>query len=232
MRILDVGCGRGGLTNLLARRGATVVGMDISRDFIREARDASSDNCDYLLANASTWCFKKGSFDMIHCHHTLEHLADLDQALDGIAEALTPGGQLYLSFPCRFLERILGNLVDGYFGESMHRRIIGPRELIDQLASRGVKVTSVKKRKLFDALSLVYSAVRGFPLEPQSGQIEHEDFLLRLLRTFSKWSFLDPEEVDFGKKKYLKGILILAKAEERVFRHLFPHEYYMEALKT
>jgi ubiquinone/menaquinone biosynthesis C-methylase UbiE len=230
MRILDVGCGRGDFTiGVLAKKGSEVVGMDVSPDFLKGARSVSPLNCQFVLASATHWCFREGSFDQIHAHHVLEHVTDLDKALDGIASSLAPGGKLYLSFPYPFLERILGNLMEGYIGKNMHLRIIQLGEMGERLASRGIRVTSIEKRKFFTAILLLYRFIRGMPYESQSGLYESGDSVTRFLETVSKWTLLEPDEVDFGKKKYLKGFLILAKAKERVLRHILPHEYCMEA---
>ncbi len=232
MRILDIGCGRGAFAvGVLAKNDADVVGIDSSPDFLREAQKASPPNCQFVLADASSMCFRQASFDEIHCHHVLEHVPDLDDALDGIADALAPDGRLVVSFPNPLLERILGNLMNGYMGEGMHRRIIQPRDLKERLASRGISVRITKKRKFFIAVLLTYRFIRGLPYEPQSGLFEPEDTLTRFIDKISRWSLMDPREADFGKKKYFKGIMLLAKADESIFRHLYPHEYYMEAAK-
>lgn len=232
MRILDIGCGRGGFTvGVLAKRAATIVGIDSSLDFLKEAKSMSPPNCQYVLASGSTMCFKDGSFDEIHCHHVLEHVPDMDSLLDGIAKALVPKGKLLLSFPHAIQEKILGNLMEGYIGEKMHRRIIRPKDLTRRLAVRGIEVTKVEKRKFYMALLLGYRAIRGMRYEPQSGLFEQDDAIARLLRRLSQWSLLDPEDADFGKKRFLKGVMILANARERVMRHFLPHENYMEAMK-
>ncbi len=232
MRILDVGCGRGGFTiGVLAKKDATVIGIDFSKDFLKEAKKISPPNCEFILASASDMCFKGDSFDEIHCHHVLEHVPNMDGALDGMAETLKPSGKLVLSFPYPFLERILGNLVKDYFSEKMHRRIIRLKDLTRKLASRGIEVRKVEKRKFLVAVLLTYTFIRGMTYEPQSGLLEQRDALAGVLDKLSRWVTLDPEEVDFGKKKYFKGVLIVAKAKEGIFRHVYPHEYLMEAFK-
>ncbi len=232
MRILDVGCGRGDFTiGVLAKRSASVVGMDISIEFLREARASSLSDCQFVVASASDMCFRGESFDEVHCHHVLEHVPDMEAALDGISRILAPGGRLFLSSPHPLIEKVLGNIGEGYIGDRMHRRIIGLEDLRQGLASRGISITLLERRKFLTSLLLFYRFVRGMPFEPQSGLFYQGDAFTRLLEKLTKWSSLDPEEVDFGKKKYLKGILILAKAEDRMFSHLLPHEYYLEAVK-
>ncbi|TET91148.1 MAG: class I SAM-dependent methyltransferase [Methanomassiliicoccales archaeon] len=233
MRILDIGCGRGDFTvGVLGKRDAMVVGIDSSPEFLKEAKRIAPPNCEFVLTSASNMCFKGGSFDEIHCNHVLEHVPNLDNALDGIANALAPKGRLFLSIPYPFLEKILANLMEGYIGEKMHRRIIQPKELVEELRKRGIVVTKVEKRKFYTALLLTYRFIRGMPYEPQSGLLAQEDAISRFLEKVSRWSLQDPNEADFGKKRYIKAVLILANIKERVMRHIYPHENYMEAVKA
>lgn len=232
MRILDIGCGRGDFTvGVLGKRDAMVVGIDSSKGFLKEAQSISPPNCHFILASASNTCFKDGSFNEIHCNHVLEHVPNLDNALDGIANALAPKGRLFLSIPYPFLEKILANLMEGYIGEKMHRRIIQAKELVEELRKRGIDVTKVEKRKFYTALLLTYRFIRGLPYEPQSGLLEQEDALSRFLEKVSRWAVQDPNQADYGKKGFIKPILIAANIKERVMRHIYPHENYMEAVK-
>jgi SAM-dependent methyltransferase len=43
--------------------------------------------------------FRAGSFDLVVCHHSLEHITAVDQALTEIARVLAPGGRCFFSMP-------------------------------------------------------------------------------------------------------------------------------------
>src|SRR5215813_6504191 len=63
---LDIGCGEGHNTRLLARRGARVTAIDIAEDFIAHAMQAEADEplgITYRVANAVELPFPDGSFD-------------------------------------------------------------------------------------------------------------------------------------------------------------------------
>src|SRR5829696_8393146 len=65
---LDVGCGEGHNTRLLAERGARMTGIDISVTFIRhakEAEDAHRVGIDYRLASAVDLPFHEAGFDFV-----------------------------------------------------------------------------------------------------------------------------------------------------------------------
>ena len=104
-RVLDDGCGEGYLSRLLAKRGASVVGIDYSREMLRLARERTPDDMgiEYHYANAEKLdLFDDGSFDAVVSNLVL---IDLERYEDAIAEAyrvLVPDGLfvLAISHPC------------------------------------------------------------------------------------------------------------------------------------
>lgn len=98
-RVLDVGCGVGFATRMLARllgADAHVVGMDLSRPHLRAARDAAR-NLRLVQADAAQLCFRDGSFDLIWSCNTVNHLADPLGAVKAMRAALRPGGRVVLA---------------------------------------------------------------------------------------------------------------------------------------
>ena len=70
---LDVACGPGIVTAALARRAGLVVGVDLAREMIDEARGAGGL---YLRADVERLPFKDGSFDLVICRNACHHFAD------------------------------------------------------------------------------------------------------------------------------------------------------------
>ena len=93
-RILDLGCGDGTLTRQIAERGATVVGVDASADFVSAARQAG---VDARLGDARTLAFD-GEFAAVFSNAVLHWVLDPDAALSGIFRALRPGGRFVAEF--------------------------------------------------------------------------------------------------------------------------------------
>ncbi len=107
-RVLDVGCGDGGNTVLLARLGAMVVGVDISSGSIAVARDRAringvSDRVEFVCAPLETAPLEAGAFDVIWGDAILHHLiGDLDAVLGKLMGCAKPGALVVFSEPVNF----------------------------------------------------------------------------------------------------------------------------------
>jgi len=95
--ILDLGCGTGGTTRLLARRGPTL-GVDAVLLPLQWARQSEPGLC-WLQASAAALPLPDGACDLIVALDVLEHLPDDRAALAEIARVLRPGGALLLTVP-------------------------------------------------------------------------------------------------------------------------------------
>lgn len=92
--VLDVGCGPGSITVDLAARVAHVVGIDLDEGVLDEARTraADIDNVEFRAADVYHLPFADHSFDVVHAHQTLQHLADPVTALVELRRVTRPGG--------------------------------------------------------------------------------------------------------------------------------------------
>ncbi|HEX2095579.1 MAG TPA: methyltransferase domain-containing protein [Longimicrobiaceae bacterium] len=99
--VLDLGCGIGRLTAALAARGARVVGVDVSREMLRRAREeVPSPNVTFLHASAGSLPLPDGSIDVVVASYVFQHLLDDDlfrTAAGEIARVLVPGGLTVLT---------------------------------------------------------------------------------------------------------------------------------------
>ncbi len=114
-RVLDYGCGHGMAAVVLARRGATVTGFDVSPGYVDEARRRARANevdAEFLSADAHRLPFDDESFDAVWGSAILHHL-DLRRAGLELRRVLKPGrvavfcepwgGNPLLEFARRFL---------------------------------------------------------------------------------------------------------------------------------
>ena len=108
LQVLDVACGHGRITRELARRGASVVGIDISGALIIRARETEQEEqlgIRYLLDDVTMpgSLGEFGSdFDVAACNFGLSDIDELDAAITAIGHALKPRGYFAFSIvhPC------------------------------------------------------------------------------------------------------------------------------------
>lgn len=95
-RVLDVGCGSGWATKLMAAkaRDGRVVGIDIADEMIRLAREGSRSfaNVEFQVASAERLPFNDAEFTHAFSMESLYYYADISEALREIKRVLKPGG--------------------------------------------------------------------------------------------------------------------------------------------
>jgi len=102
---LDIGCGEGHNTRLVAGRGASMTAVDVSARFISHAREAEAARplgIRYLTASAVELPFPDESFDFCMATMSLMDVPEQDDALAEAHRVLRPGGFLQFSIchPC------------------------------------------------------------------------------------------------------------------------------------
>lgn len=92
---LEIGCGGGAFTRLLAARARSVLALDLSPEMIRLARSRSAGrrNIEYRAGDALRLALPGEGFDCVVSIATLHHLPT-EQALTKMKDALKPGGTL------------------------------------------------------------------------------------------------------------------------------------------
>ncbi|MGD1996526.1 MAG: class I SAM-dependent methyltransferase [Anaerolineae bacterium] len=109
-RVLDLGCGRGGVIEELHPRAGLALGLDADLDSLRGHRASALRRACGL---AESLPYPDRSFDLICCSWVLEHLSDPGRAFGEVARLLTPGGHFIFVTPNRrhpllILNRALG----------------------------------------------------------------------------------------------------------------------------
>ena len=99
--VLDVACGEGYGSALLARTARRVTGADIAPAAVDHARTryAAIANLEFSLADCTALPFPDASFDAVVSFETIEHIAAQEAFLDEVGRVLRPGGLLVLSCP-------------------------------------------------------------------------------------------------------------------------------------
>lgn len=99
--LLDVGCGGGIFSELLAQAGAKVTGIDLSKSAVRVAREHSQvNNLDILYQETSAESFAQDHpehYDALVCMELLEHIPDPSSIIATCAQCVKPNGFLFFS---------------------------------------------------------------------------------------------------------------------------------------
>jgi trans-aconitate methyltransferase len=93
-RILDLGCGTGYLTSLIAAAGARAIGIDNSADMIKKAK-SEYPQLDFELSSATNFHFAE-QFDAIFSNAVLHWVLEKEKAIDRMYENLRPGGRIVM----------------------------------------------------------------------------------------------------------------------------------------
>jgi 2-polyprenyl-6-hydroxyphenyl methylase / 3-demethylubiquinone-9 3-methyltransferase len=167
LRLLDIGCGGGLLTEPMARLGGEVVGADAALRNIGTAAshaDQSGLAIDYRHTTAEALAAAGETFDVILCMEVLEHVADVESLLKSCGTMLRPRGLLFAATLNRtakaFALAVVGaEYVLRWLPQGTHdwRRFLRPHELARRLRAADLTVkdvTGVGYSPLQDAWSL------------------------------------------------------------------------------
>jgi hypothetical protein len=99
---LDVGCGDGKFTWLMAKHFPHVAGIDMKAGKIAEANASAREKgvaAEFRVASAEAMPFEVAQFDVVVFSNSLHHISDMDLALAEAARVTKPGGLVYVMEP-------------------------------------------------------------------------------------------------------------------------------------
>jgi 2-polyprenyl-6-hydroxyphenyl methylase/3-demethylubiquinone-9 3-methyltransferase len=165
--VIDIGCGGGILSESMARKGATVTGIDLSEKALKVADLHSLESgaqVRYKLIAAEEMAAQEaGRFDVVTCMEMLEHVPDPAAIVRAAATLVKPGGQVFFSTlnrnPKAYLFAILGA---EYLlrmlpkGTHDYDKFITPSELSQFIRSAGLELQGFKGMG-YNPLTKIYS---------------------------------------------------------------------------
>ena len=153
LRLLDIGCGGGLLTEPLTRLGATVVGIDATEKNIRVAAlhaEQGGLSIDYRHTTAETLDEAGERFDAVLNMEVVEHVADVDAFLTASGNLVGSGGLMIAATLNRTAKSFALAIVGAEYvlrwlprGTHDWRRFVRPSELAAGLRHAGMTVTSL-----------------------------------------------------------------------------------------
>jgi 2-polyprenyl-6-hydroxyphenyl methylase / 3-demethylubiquinone-9 3-methyltransferase len=163
-RALDVGCGGGLLAEALVGRGARVTGIDMAPAMIEVARLHALDSgteVQYELVSAADFAATHaGGFDVVTCMELIEHVPDPAALVRALAQALRPGGMLFVSTINRNLRAFLLAIVGAEYllrlippGTHEYARLVRPAEL--------ARYARAEQLELLDLAGIAFNPLTG-----------------------------------------------------------------------
>ena len=150
LRILDIGCGAGVLSEPLARIGAAVVGADAAETSIEVAKRhaaGSGLDIDYRAVTAEVLADAGERFDIVLAMEVVEHVADVDLFVRRCAEMIKAGGLMIVATINRTLKSFALAIVGAEYilrllprGTHHWDKLVRPDELATALEENGLKV--------------------------------------------------------------------------------------------
>ena len=98
-QLLEVGCGNGIASRMLAAQGHRVVGTDISPLFLQEAQTWQDQQLTYQIADAIELPFPNQHFDLVCSNELIEHVPDVEATLQEMIRVTKNGGRIIVAGP-------------------------------------------------------------------------------------------------------------------------------------
>ena len=156
VKILDVGCGGGLLSEPMHRLGADVVGIDASDRNIKIARSHAKKNnlkIKYLCASPET-LKTTNKFDVILNMEIVEHVEDVDFFLNSCSKLLKKNGMMFVATINKTLKSYLFAIIGAEYilrwlpiGTHEWDKFVNPNDLINTLKKYNLKLDSLDGMK-------------------------------------------------------------------------------------
>jgi SAM-dependent methyltransferase len=131
-RALDLGCGEGVFTRVLADAGAIPIGVEVAEAALARARAAHPELDFRPTPIDGPLPFDDDAFDLVWASEVIEHIADTERWLAEVRRVLAPGGRLLVTTPNHARLPLLIHGIERYsdpFGDHLHlytRRSLRP----------------------------------------------------------------------------------------------------------
>jgi 2-polyprenyl-6-hydroxyphenyl methylase/3-demethylubiquinone-9 3-methyltransferase len=150
LRVLDIGCGGGLLSEPMARMGANVLGADASEKNIGIARTHAEQSgviVDYRAVTAEALAADDEKFDIVLNMEVVEHVSDVPFFIETCATMVKPGGLMFIATINRTLKAAALAIVGAEYvlkwlprGTHQYEKLVRPEEIEKPLNAAGMSV--------------------------------------------------------------------------------------------
>lgn len=167
--VLDVACGEGYGSHLLAKEARYVTGVDINAESVEQAQNKYiSSNLEYVQANALSLAFEAETFDCVISFETLEHLSEHESLLAELTRVLKKDGLLLISTP----DKKFYSDETGY-QNPYHVKELYKNEFENLLAQYFNKVSLLQQKLMFSSTisGTDFASAQFMEMDAESGEI-------------------------------------------------------------
>ena len=155
-RVVDIGCGGGILADSMARKGASVLGIDLATKPLKVAQlhalEVQTQGVEYREISAEALAVEQaGKFDIVTCMEMLEHVPDPSLVVKACAALVKPGGYVFFSTINRNTRAFLFAIVGAEYilnmlprGTHEYDKLIKPSELAGYCRASALDLVETK----------------------------------------------------------------------------------------
>jgi 2-polyprenyl-6-hydroxyphenyl methylase / 3-demethylubiquinone-9 3-methyltransferase len=150
LRVLDIGCGGGLLSEPIARLGATVLGADASERNIGIASTHAAQtgiDVDYRAVTAEELAANGEKFDIVLNMEVVEHVSDVNFFLSTCASMVKPGGMMFIATINRTMKAMALAIVGAEYvlrwlprGTHQFEKLVRPDEVERPIMEAGLQI--------------------------------------------------------------------------------------------
>jgi 2-polyprenyl-6-hydroxyphenyl methylase/3-demethylubiquinone-9 3-methyltransferase len=166
-KVLDIGCGGGILAESMARKGATVTGIDLSEKALKVADLHSLESgiqVRYELIAAEALAEREaGQYDVVTCMEMLEHVPDPASIVAACSQLVKPGGHVFFSTINRNPKSYMFAVIGAEYllrllprGTHDYAKFITPAELSQFVRNSALQVETLRGMT-YNPLTQIYS---------------------------------------------------------------------------
>jgi 2-polyprenyl-6-hydroxyphenyl methylase/3-demethylubiquinone-9 3-methyltransferase len=165
--VIDIGCGGGILAESMARKGATVTGIDLSDKALKVADLHGLESGIHVryekIAAEDMANREPGQYDVVTCMEMLEHVPDPASIIRACAKLVKPDGHVFFSTLNRNAKSYLYAIIGAEYllqllpkGTHDYAKFITPAELSQAIRNASLQVNAIKGMS-YNPISKIYS---------------------------------------------------------------------------
>ena len=224
--ILDYGCGKGGNFYYLSKLG-NYTGIDILSENILYAQKRYGEKY-FKQVDVKETLLGEKTFDEIHSYDVLEHVEDLEFALNDFDRLLRYNGRIVITVPAEVSEKILKSIKANYFQEVGHLRIVDIKQITDFFISKGYKIS--KKINVRGMEAVVLSIM--FFIKGKDKSVEYQTGSPTFHKLITAFIWIFDSRLFRTKLKYLFFIYIFTLPIGCLVSIFFPKSIYLVLQKN